>query len=106
MFSTVSTDVFAVVADPTRRRILHELTGGEQSVGQLAGSLGLSQPAVSKHLKVLREGGFVTNRIAAQQRIYRLDQPPFAELDGWLEAFRRHWGRHLDALERHLDSLE
>ncbi len=106
MFAAVTTDVFAVVADPTRRRILHELIGGEQSVGELVGALGLSQPAVSKHLKVLRDGGFVASRTAAQQRIYRLDRPPFAELDGWLGAFRQHWNQHLDALERHLDSQE
>ena len=99
----MSTDVFAVVADPTRRRILHELIDSERSVGELVGSLGLSQPTVSKHLKVLRDNGFVASRTAAQQRIYRLDQPPFAELEAWLGPFRRKWNRHLDALERHLD---
>jgi DNA-binding transcriptional ArsR family regulator len=101
----VSADVFTVVADPTRRRILHELIDRERSVGELVGSLGLTQPAVSKHLKVLREHGFVASRTAAQQRIYRLDQPPFAELEAWLGPFRQKWNRHVDALERHLDQV-
>jgi DNA-binding transcriptional ArsR family regulator len=100
----VSTDVFGVVADPTRRRILHALLDRERSVGELVGSLGLSQPAVSKHLKVLRDNGFVASRTAAQQRIYRLDQSPFDELDSWLGPFRQKWNGHLDALERHLDN--
>jgi len=102
----VPTDVFAVVADPTRRRILHELIDRERSVGELVGSLGLSQPAVSKHLKVLRDNGFVASRTAAQQRIYRLDQPPFAELEAWLGPFRQKWNRHLDALEQHLENVD
>lgn len=101
----MTTDVFAVVADLTRRRILHELLDRERSVGELVGSLGLSQPTVSKHLKVLRDNGFVASRTAAQQRIYRLDEPPFTELEAWLGPFRRKWNRHLDALERHLDGL-
>jgi DNA-binding transcriptional ArsR family regulator len=99
----VSTDAFMIVADPTRRRILRELLDSERSVGELAGSLGLSQPSVSKHLRVLREGGFVASRIAAQQRIYRLDRPPFVVLEAWLDPFREKWNRHLDVLERHLD---
>ena len=102
----VPTDVFAVVADPTRRRILHELIDRERSVGELVGSLGLSQPAVSKHLKVLRDNGFVASRTAAQQRIYRLDQLPFAELEAWLGPFRQKWNRHLDALEQHLENVD
>jgi DNA-binding transcriptional ArsR family regulator len=102
----MSADVFAVVAEPTRRRILTELIEHERSVGELVGSLGLSQPTVSKHLKVLRESGFVASRSAAQQRIYRLDRPPFVELEAWLDPFRRNWNRRLDALERHLDSQE
>jgi DNA-binding transcriptional ArsR family regulator len=99
----VPADVFSIVADPTRRRILHELIGSERSVGELVGSLGLSQPTVSKHLKVLRDGGFVASRTAAQRRIYRLDQAPFSALEAWLEQYRRSWDQHLDALERHLD---
>jgi DNA-binding transcriptional ArsR family regulator len=105
MFEAMSTDAFAVVADPTRRRILHELVECERSVGELVGSLGLSQPTVSKHLKVLRDNGFVSSRTAAQQRIYRLDQVPFIELDIWLTPFRQKWSRHMDALERHLENL-
>jgi DNA-binding transcriptional ArsR family regulator len=101
-----SVDAFVVLAEPTRRRILDELRGTERSVGDLVGALGLSQPAVSKHLRVLREGGFVACRIAAQQRIYRIDPGPLKTLDGWLQPYRRLWTRHLDALERHLDSLE
>jgi DNA-binding transcriptional ArsR family regulator len=103
MFVAVSTDVFTAVADPTRRRILRELIESERSVGELVGALGLSQPTVSKHLKVLRDNGFVASRTAAQQRIYRLDETPFAELEAWLRAFRGTWNRHVDALERHLD---
>ena len=99
----VPVDVFTAVADPTRRRILHELIDSERSVGELVGSLELSQPTVSKHLRVLRDHGFVASRTAAQQRIYRLDEPPFAELEAWLGPFRQKWNRHLDALERHLD---
>lgn len=107
MFSGMSTDAFAVVADSTRRRILTALLERERSVGELVGALELSQPTVSKHLKVLRDSGFVASRSAAQQRIYRLDRTPFAELDTWLGPFRQKWNRHLDALERHLDqSLE
>jgi DNA-binding transcriptional ArsR family regulator len=102
----VSSDVFTVVADPTRRRILHELIDRELSVGELVGSLGLAQPTVSKHLKVLRDNGFVASRTAAQHRIYRLDRPPFVELEAWLGPFRRKWNRHLDALEQHLDAIE
>jgi len=102
----VPSDIFTVVADPTRRRILHELIDRERSVSELVGSLGLSQPTVSKHLKVLRDNGFVASRTAAQHRIYRLDQPPFAELEAWLGPFRQKWNRHLDALEQHLDGID
>jgi DNA-binding transcriptional ArsR family regulator len=102
----MSTDVFSVVADPTRRRILRELLESERSVGELVGSLGLSQPAVSKHLRVLRDGGFVASRIVAQQRIYRLERAPLTAIDDWLEPFRQLWTHHLDALERHLESKE
>jgi DNA-binding transcriptional ArsR family regulator len=102
----VSIDAFAVIAEPTRRRILDALCGSESSVGELVDALGVSQPTVSKHLKVLRDAGFVTCRTAAQQRIYRIDTRPFQAVDGWLEPYRRLWTRHLDALERHLDSQE
>jgi DNA-binding transcriptional ArsR family regulator len=99
----VSGDAFAVLAEPTRRRILDRLRRAESSVGDLVDALGLSQPAVSKHLKVLREAGLVTCRTAAQQRIYRIDLRPLRAVDDWLGPYRRMWTDHLDALERHLD---
>jgi DNA-binding transcriptional ArsR family regulator len=99
-------DTFAVLAEPTRRRILDELRRSDGSVGELVETLGVSQPAMSKHLKVLREAGFVSCRTAAQQRIYRIDVRPFQAVDGWLEPYRRLWNQHLDALERHLDNQE
>ncbi|MEU4399011.1 ArsR/SmtB family transcription factor [Micromonospora orduensis] len=102
----MSTDAFTVLAEPTRRRILDQLRDAERSVGELVDGLGVSQPAVSKHLRVLREAGFVTCRTAARQRIYRLDPGPLRAVDGWLDPYRRLWTRHLDALERHLDSQE
>ena len=96
-------DAIAVLAEPTRRRILDELRLGDSSVGQLVEKLAMSQPAVSKHLKVLREAGFVSSRTAAQQRIYSLEPAPFRALDAWLAPYRRMWNRHLTALERHLE---
>lgn len=99
-------DAFAVLAEPTRRRILDELATSERSVGELVGALGMSQPTVSKHLKVLRENGFVSCRTAAQQRIYRIDVEPLRAVDGWLVPYRRLWQHHLDALERHLENQE
>jgi DNA-binding transcriptional ArsR family regulator len=102
----VPADAFAVLAEPTRRRILDRLRRSESSVGELVEALAVSQPTMSKHLKVLREAGFVSCRTAAQQRIYRIEAPPFEALDEWLEPYRRLWTRHLDALERHLDNQE
>ncbi|MFE9191249.1 ArsR/SmtB family transcription factor [Micromonospora sp. NPDC007208] len=102
----MSTDAFTVLAEPTRRRILDQLRDTERSVGELVDGLGVSQPAVSKHLRVLRDAGFVTCRTAARQRIYRLDPGPLRAVDGWLDPYRRLWTHHLDALERHLDSQE
>jgi DNA-binding transcriptional ArsR family regulator len=99
----VAVDTFAVLAEPTRRRILEVLRGAEASVSDLVGALTVSQPTMSKHLKVLREAGFVSCRTAAQQRIYRLEAARFAELDEWLRPYRRLWTEHLDALARHLD---
>lgn len=95
-----------MLAEPARRRIADRLRAGEASVGELVDALGLSQPAVSKHLRVLREAGVVTARVRAQQRIYRLEPGPFRELDAWLAPYRRLWSSHLDALERHLDQWE
>jgi DNA-binding transcriptional ArsR family regulator len=97
-------DTFAVLAEPTRRRILDELRASESSVGDLVDALAVSQPTMSKHLKVLRDAGFVSCRVAAQRRIYQLETSPFERLDDWLEPYRRLWAHHLDALERHLDS--
>jgi DNA-binding transcriptional ArsR family regulator len=99
----VPVDAIAVLAEPTRRRILDELRLADSSVGQLVDKLAMSQPAVSKHLKVLRDAGYVTSRTAAQQRIYSLEPGPFRALDAWLAPYRRMWTRHLEALERHLE---
>jgi DNA-binding transcriptional ArsR family regulator len=99
-------DVLAVLAEPTRRRIVDALRGAEASVSDLVAALEMSQPAVSKHLRVLRDAGVVSSRTAAQQRIYRLEPGPFRELDEWLAPYRRLWTRHLDKLERHLDQKE
>jgi DNA-binding transcriptional ArsR family regulator len=97
---------FVAIADPTRRRILDALRGGERSVSQLVDVLSLNQPAVSKHLRVLREAGFVSVRVAAQQRIYALDLEPLRAVDQWLAPYRELWATHLDALERYLDDKE
>ena len=97
-------DAFTVLAEPTRRRILDELVSAEASVGTLVDRLDLPQPTVSKHLRVLRDAGFVTCRASAQQRIYRVEPAPLRAVAEWLEPYRRLWERHLDALERHLDT--
>lgn len=99
-------DTFAVLAEPTRRRILDQLRVSERSVGALVAKLDLAQPAVSKHLKVLRDSGFVSCRTAAQKRIYRIEPRPLRRMDAWLAPYRRLWKKHLDALERHLDEQE
>jgi DNA-binding transcriptional ArsR family regulator len=95
---------FETLADPSRRRILALLLEGERSAGDLVTALRMSQPAVSKHLKVLREAGFAEVRIDAQRRLYRLRPEPLAEMDAWLEPFRRFWAMKLDKLERYLDT--
>ncbi|HEU4421495.1 MAG TPA: metalloregulator ArsR/SmtB family transcription factor [Pilimelia sp.] len=99
-------DTFAVLAEPTRRRILDALRRSDRSVGELVDALAVSQPTMSKHLKVLREAGLVSSRTAAQQRIYRIETRPLQALDEWLDPYRRLWSKHLDALERHLDNQE
>jgi DNA-binding transcriptional ArsR family regulator len=91
------------LAQPTRRRILDLLRDGERPVGELVDRLRVSQPAVSKHLRVLREVGLVGVRSDAQRRLYRVRPEPLEELDAWLAPYRRMWSRSLDALERHLD---
>ncbi|NMN95727.1 metalloregulator ArsR/SmtB family transcription factor [Antrihabitans stalactiti] len=98
------TDLFTVMAQPQRRRILEHLRVGDASVGQLVDDLELPQPTISKHLKVLRDSGFVNCRTAAQQRIYSLDRRPFTEFDAWLEQFRTLWTDSFNALAEHLDS--
>src|SRR3954451_6779814 len=97
---------FAIVAEPHRRAILRLLLSSERSVGELESELRLSQPSVSKHLRVLRDAGFVESRIEAQRRLYRLRPEPLRELDDWLVPFRRFWAKHLDALEQHLDRMD
>ncbi|HWA57889.1 MAG TPA: metalloregulator ArsR/SmtB family transcription factor [Gemmatimonadales bacterium] len=96
---------FAVVAEPSRRAILSLLVTAERSVGELERRLHLSQPAVSKHLRVLREAGLVEARVEAQHRVYRIRPEPLKEIDAWLAPFRRFWTPHIDALERHLDRM-
>jgi DNA-binding transcriptional ArsR family regulator len=98
--------VFDIIAEPSRRAILSLLVSSEQSVGEIERQLGMPQPAVSKHLRVLRDAGFVESTVDAQRRLYRLKPEPLQELDAWLAPFRRFWSAHVDALERHLDRME
>ena len=97
---------WSVLAEPHRRDVLALLLERPHAVGELVDRLGLSQPATSKHLRVLREAGLVQVRADAQRRVYALDAGPLAELDRWLEPYRRLWDERLDALERHLDEME
>jgi DNA-binding transcriptional ArsR family regulator len=97
---------FAVLAEPSRRALLNLLASSERSVGELERRLRMPQPSVSKHLRVLREAGFVESRVEAQRRVYRLRPEPLMEVDSWLAPFRRFWSAHVDALERHLDRME
>jgi len=97
---------FAVIAEPNRRAILSMLSSSERSVGELMQRLRLPQPSVSKHLRVLRERGFVESRVEAQRRVYRLNPKPLQEVDAWLTQFRHFWSKHVDALEQHLDRME
>jgi DNA-binding transcriptional ArsR family regulator len=98
--------VFEIIAEPNRRAILSLLVLSEQSVGEIERELGMPQPTVSKHLRVLRDAGFVESTVDAQRRLYRLTPGPLRELDAWLVPFRRFWSAHVDALERHLDRLD
>ena len=97
---------FEIIAEPNRRAILSLLVSSQQSVGEIERQLGMPQPMVSKHLRVLREAGFVESMVDAQRRLYRLKPEPLEEVDAWLAPFRRLWSAHLDALERHLDRME
>jgi DNA-binding transcriptional ArsR family regulator len=94
---------YAALADPHRRQILDLLRAGERPVGDLVARLDLSQPGVSKHLKVLREAGLVASRADGKRRLYALRSQPLAEVDAWLEPYRAFWSNRLDALERHLE---
>src|SRR5258706_1938675 len=105
-YMSVVESSFAIVAEPNRRAILSLLLSSERSVGEIERVLRLSQPSVRKHLRVLREAGFVESRIEAQRRLYRLRPEPLMELDAWLVHFRRFWSKYVDALERHLDKMD
>jgi len=98
--------VFDILAEPNRRAILRLLASSERSVGDIERQLGMSQPAVSKHLRVLREAGVVECTVDAQRRLYRLKPAALQELDAWLTPFRQFWSAHVDALERHLDRMD
>jgi len=98
--------VFEIIAEPNRRAILSLLVSSQQSVGEIERQLRMPQPTVSKHLRVLREAGFVESTVDAQRRLYRLKPEPFQEVDAWLAQFRRFWSVHVNALERHLDRMD
>jgi DNA-binding transcriptional ArsR family regulator len=98
--------VFEIIAEPNRRAILSLLLSSQQSVGEIERRLRMPQPTVSKHLRVLREAGFVESTVDAQRRLYRLKPEPLQEVDAWLAPFRRFWSAHIDALERHLDHMD
>jgi DNA-binding transcriptional ArsR family regulator len=97
---------FAVLAEPNRRAILKLLVSSQQSVGDIERRLRMPQPTVSKHLRVLRDAGFVEATVDAQRRLYRLTPEPLQEVDAWLAPFRRFWSAHVDALARHLDRMD
>src|SRR5207302_8362112 len=98
--------VFDIIAEPNRRARLSLLVSRQRSVGEIQRQLRMRQPTVSKHLRVLRDAGFVASAVDAQRRLYRLNPQPLQELDAWLAPFRRFWSAHVDALERHLDHME
>src|SRR5262249_55984578 len=98
--------VFEIIAEPNRRAILSLLASSQQSVGEIERQLHMPQPTVSKHLRVLREAGFVESTVDAQRRLYRIRPEPLQEVDAWLAPFRRFWSAHVDALERHLDRMD
>ena len=97
---------FEIIAEPNRRAIFSLLVASEQSVGEIERQLGMPQPTVSKHLRVLREAGLVEATVDAQRRLYRLNPEPLQEVDAWLAPFRLFWSAHVDALERHLDRID
>ena len=97
---------FGIIAEPNRRAILSLLVSSEQSVGEIERQLRMPQPTVSKHLRVLRDAGFVESTVDAQRRLYRLKPEALQEVEAWLAPFRRFWSAHVDALERHLDRMQ
>lgn len=97
---------FGIIAEPNRRAILSLLAVAERSVGEIEDQLRMPQPSVSKHLRVLREAGFVEARVDAQRRVYRIRPEPLLEVEAWLLPFRRFWSTRVDALERHLDGMD
>jgi DNA-binding transcriptional ArsR family regulator len=97
---------FAIIAEPNRRAILGLLATSDRCVGDIERRLRMTQTTVSKHLRVLREAGFVEARIEAQRRVYRIRPEPLKEVDDWLASFRHFWSAHVDALERHLDRMD
>jgi DNA-binding transcriptional ArsR family regulator len=100
---TATSATFEVLADPTRRRLLDELREHERSVGDLVGRVGMSQPGVSRHLRILRDAGLVAVRPDGQRRLYRVRPEPLVDIDEWLAPYREHWTARLDALGHHLD---
>ena len=98
--------MFEIIAEPNRRAILSLLVSKQQSVGEIERQLRMPQPTISKHLRVLRDAGFVESTVDAQRRLYRLKPEPLQELDAWLTQFRQFWSAHVDALERHLDRTD
>ena len=98
--------MFEIIAEPNRRAILNLLVSSQQSVGEIERQLHMPKPTVSKHLRVLREAGFVESTVDAQRRLYRLRPEPLREVDAWLAPFRQFWSAHVDALERHLDRMD
>ena len=98
--------VFEIIAEPNRRAILSLLVSSQQSVGDIERQLRMPQPTVSKHLRVLRDAGFVESTVDAQRRLYRLRPEPLQEVEAWLAPFREFWSAHVDALERHLDRMD
>ena len=102
----MTTTLFEILAEPSRRRVLDLLLSEEHTVGELVEALDMSQPAVSKHLRVLREAGLVEARVEAQRRVYRLRPEPLAEVDAWLAPYRKFWRGKLASLQRHLESKQ
>jgi len=98
--------VFEIIAEPNRRAILSLLVSSQRSVGEIERHLRMPQPTVSKHLRVLRDAGFVESTVAAQRRLYRLKPEPLREVEAWLAPFRQLWSAHVDALEHYLDHMD